>query len=87
MTVNDFWSDTLMSSKAVDLEILINSNGKTIGIDFSIWLHRGCAKTTLLACCVNRQWSQALLFVFPLLQLYHSITVNEMMKVYYDSEG
>jgi hypothetical protein len=42
MAIADLWSDALMSSKAVDLETLNNSNGKTIGIDYSIWLHRVC---------------------------------------------
>ena len=86
MTVVDLWSYALKGSKAVHPVALNKLNGKTVGIDISIWMHRLCA-TDAVALCMTCRPRYLPSNALSLLQLWHNTLVNEGIKPYYVFDG
>jgi hypothetical protein len=89
MTVNDFWSYALKVSKAVEPVIFSSLNGKTVGVDVSVWMRRLCA-TDAVALCMSLMSCRPRYMppiAISLLQTWHYSLVSEGITPYYVFDG
>ncbi len=86
MTVTNLWSYALKSVKAVTPTNFTDLNGKTIGIDISVFLHRVCASETVALCmlCQPRYPPTNVILV---LKSWHNALTSNGIKPYYVFDG
>ena len=82
MTVADLWSYALKSAKGAKPTNFTELNGKTIGVDISILLHRVCATEAVALCmCCQPQYPPT--NAISVLESWHHALTSVGIKPYY----